>query len=151
VLFLALMAFWRAGAPPVMRPTTKASRPTARARSSRSTKPTRPHPRPRSWHGPDRSGRGRPQSASFGGGTGVVFDSVGNFLHPSLGAQAKNFIGRALYDFHSFKLRQVQVLPVANAGHDVTWSSSVDGAQLQANLRWSQAPAQHGVYANVKP
>lgn len=88
------------------------------------------------------------KGASFGGGTGVVFESLGNFLHPSLGAQAKNFIGRALYDLRTLKLRQVQVLPVANAGRDVKWSS-VDGGALQANLKWS--PASRGVYANVKP
>jgi hypothetical protein len=88
------------------------------------------------------------KGASFGGGTGVVFESLGNFLHPSLGAQAKNFIGRALYDLRTLKLRQIQVLPVANSGRDVKWSS-VDGGALQANLRWS--PASHGVYANVKP
>jgi poly-gamma-glutamate synthesis protein (capsule biosynthesis protein) len=87
------------------------------------------------------------KGASFGGGTGVVFESLGNFLHPSLGAQAKNFIGRALFDLRTLQLRQVQVLPVANAGRDVRWSS-VDGAALQANLQWS--PASHGVYANVK-
>jgi poly-gamma-glutamate synthesis protein (capsule biosynthesis protein) len=88
------------------------------------------------------------KGASFGGGTGVVFESLGNFLHPSLGGQAKNFIGRALFDLRTLKLRQVQVLPVANAGRDVKWSA-VDGGALQANLRWS--PATHGVYANVKP
>ncbi len=88
------------------------------------------------------------KAAGFGGGTGVVFESLGNFLHPSLGGQAKNFIGRALYDLRSLKLKQVQVLPVANAGRDVRWSST-DGGALQANLRWS--PATRGVYANVKP
>ena len=82
------------------------------------------------------------------GGTGVVFESLGNFIHPSLGAQAKNYIGRALFDPENLKLRQVQVLPIANAGRDVRWSS-VNGADLQANLRWS--PSTRGVYANVKP
>lgn len=88
------------------------------------------------------------KSAASGGGTGVVFESLGNFLHPSLGGQAKNFIGRALFDKRTLKLRQVQVLPVANAGRDVKWSN-VDGGALQANVRWS--PATRGVYANVKP
>jgi poly-gamma-glutamate synthesis protein (capsule biosynthesis protein) len=82
------------------------------------------------------------------GGTGVVFESLGNFIHPSLGAQAKNYIGRALFDPENLKLRQVQVLPIANAGRDVRWSS-VNGADLQANLRWT--PSTHGVYANVRP
>lgn len=87
------------------------------------------------------------KNASFGGGAGVVFESLGNFLHPSLAAQTKNFIGRALYDLETKTLRQVQVLPVANAGRDVRWSS-VDGAALESNLRWTTAT--HGVYANVK-
>lgn len=82
------------------------------------------------------------------GGTGVVFESLGNFIHPSLGAQSKNFIGRALFDPANMKLRQVQVLPISNAGREVRWSS-VDGADLQANLRWT--PSTRGVYANVKP
>ena len=88
------------------------------------------------------------KAAGFGGGTGVVFESLGNFLHPSLGGQAKNFIGRALLDLRTLKLRQVQVLPVANSGRDVRWSSS-DGGALQANLHWS--PSTRGVFANVKP
>lgn len=88
------------------------------------------------------------KGAALGGGTGVVFESLGNFLHPSLGGQAKNFIGRALFDLRTLKLRQVQVLPVANAGRDVKWSA-VDGGALQANLSWS--PSTRGVYANVKP
>jgi hypothetical protein len=82
------------------------------------------------------------------GGTGVVFESLGNFIHPSLGSQQKNFIGRALFDAENMKLRQVQVLPIANAGRDVRWSS-VNGADLQANLRWTAST--RGVYANVKP
>jgi len=88
------------------------------------------------------------KAAGFGGGTGVVFESLGNFVHPSLRGQAKNFIGRALYDVRTLKLKQVQVLPIANAGRDVSWSST-NGSALQANLQWS--PATRGVYANVKP
>ncbi len=84
------------------------------------------------------------------GGTGVVFESLGNFLHPALAAQSKNFIGRALFDLRTLKLRQVQVLPVANSGRDVRWSS-VSGSELPANLSWTAAPNVHGVYANIKP
>lgn len=81
------------------------------------------------------------------GGKGVVFESVGNFLHPSLAAQAKNFIGRALFDKTTLELRQVQLLPVANAGSDVRWSTA-DVAKHPANLTWSAG--ERGVYANVK-
>lgn len=90
------------------------------------------------------------KDAAHGGGTGVVFESLGNFLHPALAAQSKNFIGRALLDLRTLKLRQVQVLPVANSGREIRWSSA-DGGALQANLRWTDAPSVHGVYANVKP
>jgi poly-gamma-glutamate synthesis protein (capsule biosynthesis protein) len=82
------------------------------------------------------------------GGTGVVFESLGNFLHPALGAQSKNFIGRALFDPTTLRLRQVQLLPIANAGRDVRFSSA-DASAVPANLRWSAAP--RGVFANVKP
>lgn len=88
------------------------------------------------------------RSAAAGGGTGVVFESLGNFLHPSLAGQSRNFIGRALFDLSTLKLRQVQALPVANAGRDVRWSTT-SGSTLQANLRWSAST--RGVYANVKP
>jgi hypothetical protein len=77
-----------------------------------------------------------------------VFESLGNFLHPALGAQTKNFIGRALFDPATLRLRQVQVLPVANAGQDARWSS-VDASTLESNLRWTATS--RGVYANVKP
>jgi hypothetical protein len=85
------------------------------------------------------------------GGKGVIFESLGNFLHPSLGAQSKNFIGRALFDMESKKLRQVQLLPVANAGTDVKWSQS-SATAIDSNLRWTKLPdSQAAVYANVKP
>jgi poly-gamma-glutamate synthesis protein (capsule biosynthesis protein) len=80
------------------------------------------------------------------GGKGVVFESLGNFLHPALAAQTRNLIGRALFDRTTFELRQVQVLPVANSGSDVRWSS-VRGDELASNLTWTPAP--RGVYANV--
>lgn len=82
------------------------------------------------------------------GGKGVIFESLGNFLHPGLAAQTRNIVGRALFDAETFELRQVQALPIANAGTEIRWSS-VNGAELQANVRWS--PATRGVFANVAP
>lgn len=81
------------------------------------------------------------------GGKGVVFESVGNFLHPALAAQSKNFIGRALFDKSSLELRQVQLLPVRNVGTEVAWSNA-DASEVEANLTWTPSPK--GVYANVK-
>lgn len=86
-----------------------------------------------------------------GSGKGVIFESLGNFLHPSLGAQSKNFIGRALFDPATKQLRQVQLLPVANAGMDVRWSQT-SAAAVDSNLKWSKLPSSPAaVYANVKP
>ena len=88
------------------------------------------------------------KGAQFGGGTGVVFESLGNFLHPALGAQSRNFIGRALLDAHTLKLAQVQLIPVANAGTEIRWSTT-SAAEVDSNLRWSRT--ERGVFANVKP
>ena len=84
-----------------------------------------------------------------GGGKGVFFESLGNFLHPGCAAQAKNFIGRALFD-QNLKLKQVQLVPVMNSGKDVKLSA-VDATQVGANLHWTATGKDHGVYANVKP
>jgi len=86
-----------------------------------------------------------------GGGKGVVFESLGNFIHPSLAAQSKNYIGRALFDRDTLALRQVQVLPIASSGGDVR-SSSADAMNVESNLRWSRLPGSDtAVYANVAP
>ncbi len=86
-----------------------------------------------------------------GGGKGVIFESLGNFIHPSLGAQGRNYIGRALFDAETLSLRQVQVVPVSNAGAEVRFSTA-DAMNLESNLRWTRlAGSRTAVYANVKP
>ncbi len=85
------------------------------------------------------------------GGKGVVFESLGNFIHPALGAQSKNYIGRALFDPDTLALRQVQVIPVSNAGAEVRFSNA-DAMNLPSNLRWTRLEGSRtAVYANVKP
>jgi poly-gamma-glutamate synthesis protein (capsule biosynthesis protein) len=83
------------------------------------------------------------------GSAGVIFESLGNFLHPGCAAQSRNIVGRALYDQH-MKLRQVQIVPVRNAGTDVVLSSA-DARTLPSNLKWTARAELHGAYANVKP
>lgn len=83
------------------------------------------------------------------GGKGVFFESLGNFLHPGCGVQAKNFIGRALFDT-DFKLKQVQLVPVMNTGKDVKLSSA-NPAEVPANLHWTATGKDGAVYANIKP
>ena len=47
-------------------------------------------------------------------GHGIIFDSLGNFLHPSMAAQSKNIISRILIDPLTKKIVQVQALSVKN-------------------------------------
>ncbi len=87
------------------------------------------------------------------GKTGVVFESFGNFLHPALAAQSKNFVGRVLFDRASLGVRQVQLIAVENRGETIA-PSTQDPAQVAANLRWSPASSAPAglrvVYANVR-
>ena len=78
----------------------------------------------------------------------AFFESLGNFLHPGCAAQTRNIIGRALFD-SDFELKQVQLVPVANNGIDVSLSD-VDGSEVPANLTWHPARGR-GVYANIRP
>lgn len=86
------------------------------------------------------------------GKPGVVFESVGNFLHPGLAAQPKNYVGRALLDPQSLELRQVQLVAIGNSASDLQASRENPGT-VPANLAWTRAadPRFNVVYANVKP
>ncbi|NJN75309.1 MAG: CapA family protein [Synechococcaceae cyanobacterium RL_1_2] len=46
------------------------------------------------------------------GKKGVMFESLGNFIHPQLLPQGQDFIGRALFDLETLQLAQVQGIPV---------------------------------------
>lgn len=87
------------------------------------------------------------------GKPGVVFESLGNFIHPGVGVQARNIIGRALFDKDSLELAQVQVIPVSGAGARVTFSSTANlqDPSLVGNVRFTTATAVRGGYVNVKP
>ncbi len=80
------------------------------------------------------------------GTKGVVFQSLGNFLHPSLAAQGKNYMGRALFS-RDHALKQVQLVPIRNVA-DRASLSDVPGSVVPANLAWRAMPK--GVFANVK-
>jgi len=81
------------------------------------------------------------------GKAGVVFESLGNFIHPNLAAQQKNYIGRALFDKDTLALSQVQVLPIQNTGSDVRFSSAAL-SELPMNLKLKASDK--GGYANIK-
>lgn len=86
------------------------------------------------------------------GSTGVVFESVGNFLHPGLATQTKNYVGRALFDVESLALRQVQLVAITNRGAALEASSEAPQA-VPANLHWNSTTVDglRVAYAGVRP
>ena len=86
---------------------------------------------------------------------GVIFESLGNFIHPNLAARKENYIGRALFDKNTMSLRQVQIIPVHNQGMSAQFSSA-NGAQVPTNLTWKQTEwllgnqLVRGVYSNIR-
>ena len=49
---------------------------------------------------------------SKSGKKGVMFESLGNFIHPNLAAKRKDMIGRVLFDLQTLELRQIQAIPL---------------------------------------
>lgn len=64
-------------------------------------------------HGPHTHGGVR-LIAKGRGKHGVIFTSMGNFIHDGLMSNPDNYIGRAVYDFTQMKLTQIQVFPYRN-------------------------------------
>lgn len=86
------------------------------------------------------------------GKPGVVFESLGNFIHPGLGTQARNIIGRALFDAKTLELAQVQVIPISGAGARMRFATNANLADpaLLGNVRFTGAAAIKGGYVNVR-
>jgi len=94
------------------------------------------------------------------GKKGVMFESLGNFIHPSLAAKRKDMIGRVLFDLETLKLRQVQAIPLkidaaiasfngalpANSipSNNFTWQV-INDASWKGNVN----PQIQGVYVNI--
>ncbi|NEP45141.1 MAG: CapA family protein, partial [Okeania sp. SIO2H7] len=72
---------------------------------------------------------------SLNGKKGVMFESLGNFIHPSLGASSDHIIGRVLFDLDTLKLRQVQIIPIAVNRITVSFNA-INPLNVPANLSW---------------
>jgi hypothetical protein len=83
------------------------------------------------------------------GRRGVLFESLGNFIHPGLGSQANNHIGRVLVDASSLSIKQVQVIPVSTSGETARLTGSL-AALPKANVTWTRQSGIKGAFANVK-
>lgn len=94
------------------------------------------------------------------GKRGVLFESLGNFIHPSLRPRANQMIGRVLFDLDTLKLRQVQAIPIAVNRLTVSFRGATNPQTLPANLAWSVtnapqwqsevSPHIKAVYANIQ-
>ena len=76
-----------------------------------------------------------------GQGSGVLFEGMGNFLHPHLSLKNINYIARALFDPKTLKLTQIQVIPVRNEGGlygGRVKFSKTSGKKVPANLTWKE-------------
>lgn len=71
------------------------------------------------------------------GEPGVLFQSLGNFLHPELAAQRKNFIGRVLLDRETLRVRQVQAVAVATEGARGSFAKAPVPTRIPSNRAWT--------------
>lgn len=74
-----------------------------------------------------------------GGGKGVAFLSLGNFIHPWLSAQSPNLIGRILFDATTAEVRQVQAIMVATEGASARPIDFQASSVFVSGLPWKTA------------
>jgi hypothetical protein len=96
---------------------------------------------------------------SVTGKKGVLFESVGNFIHPALVPGSEHIVGRVLFDLKTLKLKQVQAIPI-NVNRIYVSFGGANPRGLKSNLTWKfvndanwkagVSASARGVYANVK-
>lgn len=98
---------------------------------------------------------------SASGEPGVLFHSLGNFLHPELAAERKNLIGRVLLDRETLRVRQVQGISVATDGATASFADAPSPTRVPSNRIWTAvsdsawrsgvSPYVRGAYFNLDP
>lgn len=92
------------------------------------------------------------------GRRGVLFESLGNFIHPSLQPSSQHLIGRVLFDLDRLELRQVQIIPIAVSRVHVSFQGTGDAKKVPANVTWKNVEQEwrrgvnaqvQGAYANI--
>lgn len=97
---------------------------------------------------------------SVSGKQGVLFESLGNFIHPYLKPRPEQAIARVLFDLKTLQLRQIQVIPIALDGVHASFNGAIAPTQFPANFTWKvvDSPtwqsgigeAVRGGYANIQ-
>lgn len=88
---------------------------------------------PHTWGGvrvfPKKSGR-----------SGVVFTSLGNFIHQGLSVNADNYIARAILDGETYALKEIQVLPFKNRKTTLSfYPSDAKTKAPRSNFNWQKS------------
>ncbi|HKL88762.1 MAG TPA: hypothetical protein VJ884_07125, partial [Salinibacter sp.] len=93
------------------------------------------------------------------GERGVLFQSLGNFLHPELAAQRENIIGRVLLDRKTLRVRQVQAVSVATDALTGSFADAPPPTRVPTNRNWTAvsdstwrsgvSPFAQGAYFNL--
>ena len=94
------------------------------------------------------------------GKQGVMFESLGNFIHPNLAAKQKDMIGRVLIDLETLQIKQVQAIPLKVDAAVASFVGAPNPNSIPAsNFRWQTIndpnwhsgvnPQAKGVYYNV--
>ena len=68
-------------------------------------------------------------------GHGIIFDSLGNFLHPSMAPQSKNIIARILLDPMDKKIIQIQAISIRNE-NDTINPSEISPVAIESELEF---------------
>ncbi|AUC60379.1 poly-gamma-glutamate synthesis protein (capsule biosynthesis protein) [Cyanobacterium sp. HL-69] len=70
------------------------------------------------------------------GKRGVIFESLGNFIHPVLLPIPENIIGRVLFDKETLELRQIQVIPISTDRVYASFNNNFDPTKVIGNVSW---------------
>ena len=73
------------------------------------------------------------------GAHGVIFDSLGNFLHPSMASQEKNIIARILFSPETLEIKQIQAVSVKNK-LDTISASSISPINIPSEIKFLKYP-----------
>lgn len=94
------------------------------------------------------------------GTQGVIFESLGNFIHPNLRPRGQDMIGRVLMDANTFEIKQIQAIPLRVTSGIVSFNNSPNPRHIPSknftwrpinDSQWAKEISPHiqGVYVNL--
>ena len=97
---------------------------------------------------------------SNSGKKGVMFESLGNFIHPNLAAKRKDIIGRVLLNLETLEIEQIQAIPLKVDASNASFQGALPPQSIPTkNFSWQTIeqsewqskvdPQVKGVYYNL--